>query len=76
MLEAIALCETLTGRAMNWRYRDEPRTGDHIWWISDVRKFKSHYPEWSRQYDLRSLLGEIINELTEREHAPVRLDAH
>ena len=39
MLEAIALCEELTGRPMNWTYVDDNRIGDHIWWISDVRKF-------------------------------------
>jgi CDP-paratose 2-epimerase len=34
MLEAIAICEELAGRPMNWSYADENRTGDHIWWIA------------------------------------------
>jgi len=30
---------------MNWSYVEDNRVGDHIWWISDVRRFQSHYPE-------------------------------
>ena len=40
MLEAIALCEEIAGRQADWTYTDENRIGDHIWWISDVRKFR------------------------------------
>ncbi len=76
VLEAIEMCEALTGRPMNWRYADEPRIGDHIWWVSDVRKFQSHYPEWGYRYDLRSLLEEIIDELHERESLSVAANAH
>jgi len=66
MLEAIAICERLTGRPMNWSYTEDNRAGDHIWWISDVRKFQSHYPEWAYRYDLDQLLGEIYGALSER----------
>ncbi len=59
MLEAIAICERLTGRPMNWSYSEDNRAGDHIWWISDVRKFQSHFPEWCYRYDLERLIGEI-----------------
>ena len=51
MLEAIKMCEDLTGRPMNWSYVEDNRIGDHIWWISDVRRFQSHYPEW--RFNLR-----------------------
>ena len=60
VLEAIELCERMVGRPMNWRYDAENRLGDHIWWISDVRKFQSHYPDWSYRYDLRTTLEQII----------------
>ncbi len=66
MLEAIAICEQLTGRPMNWSYADENRIGDHIWWISDVRKFQGHYPEWRLTYDIRSTLAEIHDAMRER----------
>jgi CDP-paratose 2-epimerase len=44
MREAIGLCEELTGKKMNVAYGDANRLGDHIWYISDTRKFQSHYP--------------------------------
>jgi CDP-paratose 2-epimerase len=66
MLEAIAICERLTGRPMNWSYSEDNRAGDHIWWISDVRKFQRHYPEWRYRYDLEALIGEIHAALTVR----------
>lgn len=59
MLEAIALCEEISGRKLEWTYRQQARTGDHIWWISDITKFESHYPGWKCRYDLRAMLGEI-----------------
>ncbi len=59
MLEAIELCEEISGRKLNWTYVEDNRIGDHIWWISDVRKFQGHYPEWKYRYDLRGILREI-----------------
>src|SRR5215472_3610004 len=50
MLEAIKMCEDLTGRPMNWSYVEDNRVGDHIWWIGNVRRFQSHYPKWHLQH--------------------------
>ncbi|MDK9720542.1 MAG: NAD-dependent epimerase/dehydratase family protein [Rhodospirillales bacterium] len=66
MLEAITICEELTGRKMNWGYSDQNRAGDHIWWISDVRRFQSHYPDWAYSYDIRAILTEIHQAMAER----------
>jgi CDP-paratose 2-epimerase len=66
MLEAIALCEELTGRPMSWSYVDDNRIGDHIWWISDIRKFQSHYPGWRINYDIKTTLAEIYEAVRER----------
>jgi CDP-paratose 2-epimerase len=59
ILEAIDLCQEITGNRLRWQYEEANRIGDHIWWISDVRKFQSHYPNWKFRYDLRGILGEI-----------------
>jgi CDP-paratose 2-epimerase len=59
MLEAIALCESIAGRKLAWTYTDDNRTGDHIWYISDVRKFQAHYPGWRYRYDLPAILTDI-----------------
>jgi CDP-paratose 2-epimerase len=59
MLEAIALCEQISGQKLAWTYKEDNRIGDHIWWISDVARFQSHYPEWQYRYDLPTTLREI-----------------
>ncbi len=66
MLEAIALCEEISGRRMNWSYQEDNRVGDHIWYVSDVRKFQAHYPGWRYEYGLRDILGEIHDGLGRR----------
>jgi CDP-paratose 2-epimerase len=59
MLEAIDFCEEISGKKLTWSYEEANRIGDHIWWISDVRKFQSHYPTWKFRYGLREILEEI-----------------
>jgi len=52
ILEAIKICEEITGKKLNWSYEESNRSGDHIWWISDVNKFKSQYPKWSLNHTI------------------------
>jgi CDP-paratose 2-epimerase len=59
MLEAISICEEITDRPMRWSYSETNRTGDHVWWVSDVSKFASHYPEWRLAYDVPRICREI-----------------
>jgi CDP-paratose 2-epimerase len=66
MLEAIELCEAVTGNKMNYSYSDTNRIGDHIWYISDVRKFQAHYPDWAYQYDLEATLVDIHDSMLRR----------
>ena len=66
VLEAITIIEELCGEEMATSYEETNRIGDHIWWISDVRKFQGHNPDWTYQYDLRAILEEIHGELRER----------
>lgn len=59
MLQAIAECEKISGKKLSWTYVEDNRIGDHIWWISDVRKFQRHYPAWRYKYNLDGILREI-----------------
>ena len=59
MLEAIEICEVLTGNNLNYSYTEENRSGDHIWYISDVQKFQSHYPGWSYKYTIQDIIENI-----------------
>lgn len=70
ILEAIKIAEELTGRPMKWSYSEQNRIGDHIWWISDVRKFQNHYPNWRLTRDLRTTMKEIHEAMVERFAAP------
>lgn len=59
MLEAIEFCEKITGNRMSTTYVESNRIGDHIWWISDLSKFKNHYPSWSQTKNIEGILGDI-----------------
>ncbi|NLK83460.1 MAG: NAD-dependent epimerase/dehydratase family protein, partial [Lentisphaerae bacterium] len=59
MQEAIAICERITGKPMKVKYLEANRIGDHIWWISDISKFRSHYPEWNLTRGIEDILREI-----------------
>jgi CDP-paratose 2-epimerase len=59
ILEAIELCEEISGRKLSWKYEETNRIGDHIWWISDVRKFQKDYPGWKFRYGMGETLEEI-----------------
>lgn len=66
MLEAIQHCEAIAEKKLNWSYADDNRIGDHIWWISDIHKFKNHYPEWNLTYGIKDILKEIYTENVSR----------
>jgi CDP-paratose 2-epimerase len=44
---------------LNYTLSDKNREGDHIWYISDVSKFKKDYPNWEYQYELEETINEI-----------------
>jgi CDP-paratose 2-epimerase len=66
MLEAITICEELSGRRLEWHYVEEARSGDHIWWISDTARFQKHYPQWQPTRGVREILAEILARNAER----------
>jgi len=71
MLEAIEICERVAGRSLRWTYSDDNRIGDHIWWVSDIRKFQNHYPEWELDYGIDEIIQGIYDEGIERWSQPV-----
>jgi CDP-paratose 2-epimerase len=66
MLEAIDLCERIAGRSLDHTVADEPRIGDHRWWISDLSDFERDYPSWRVTYDVPAILAEIHEYNAER----------
>jgi CDP-paratose 2-epimerase len=59
MLEAIELCETITGKPLDWTLSEQNRVGDHRWWISDLEPFGRDYPTWRISHDVEDVLREI-----------------
>ncbi len=66
MIEAIKICEDITGNKLSSSYVEDNRIGDHIWWISDVSRFKADFPEWDYQYDMHRIMREIHDGLCQR----------
>jgi CDP-paratose 2-epimerase len=66
MLEAIDVCERISGRELQWELSDENRIGDHRWWISDVSDFEADYPDWQPRYGIDEILQEMYDQNVER----------
>tara|TARA_X000000950_G_C13919356_1_gene662547 strand:- start:925 stop:1971 length:1047 start_codon:yes stop_codon:yes gene_type:complete len=60
IIEAIKIAEQISGKKMKFKFSVNPRIGDHIWWVSDIRKFQSHYPTWKQKFDIHSTIEDII----------------
>jgi CDP-paratose 2-epimerase len=67
ILEAFEMIESLTGLKMKFEYIDQNRQGDHICYISDLSKIKSHYPAWEVSISLQRIMEEIYASSTARE---------
>ena len=61
MLEAIALCEDISGKKIHWQYSKQNRIGDHTWYVSNLKKFRLHYPKWEQKFSLKETLTQIFN---------------
>ena len=66
MIEAIRISEEMSGKKLKFTLSDQNRSGDHIWYISDVRKFQKDYPQWKYKYDQNTILKEIVEATIER----------
>ena len=66
MLEAIDKIEEMSGKKLKWKYVDQNRKGDHICYISNLSKFKSHYPKWSITIGLDEIFRQVIADHLQR----------
>ncbi len=64
ILEAFAMVAECTGRPQRYRYTDEARIGDHICYLSNLGKMRSHYPGWDLRISLRETIGQIVSHWT------------
>jgi CDP-paratose 2-epimerase len=69
MLAVIRICEKHTGKPLNYQIVEQKRKSDHIWWVSDVSKFQTHFPNWKYLYNLNMNINDKFQEwgnLTEK----------
>lgn len=66
ILEAFDMISKISGKEMQYKYSDVNREGDHICYISDLRKIKSHYPDWDLTVSLEQIFQEIYESWIER----------
>ena len=61
ILECIKYIEQKKNIKVKVNYTLKERVGDHIWYISDTRKFKKDYPNWKQKYNIKKILDELLN---------------
>lgn len=66
MLEAIRAGEARVGRKLQYRYVEENRAGDHIWYVSDTSAFRRDYPGWRPQYNMDAIFDAVVEGVTQR----------
>jgi CDP-paratose 2-epimerase len=59
LLEAVERFEELLGKRLRTEYVEEPRAGDHIVYITNLRRFREDYPEWEVTISLDEILVEL-----------------
>lgn len=59
VLEALDMVQEITGRDAITEYVDEPRRGDHVWYVSDMSKFSGHYPQWTPTSGMTGMVKEL-----------------
>ena len=61
IIEALNLVESLANIKIKREIIKKPRIGDHIWYISNLSKFKKHYPKWKQIYNTKKIIEELIS---------------
>ena len=60
IIEALNILEDLTNIKIKRQIIKKPRVGDHIWYISNLSKFKKHYPNWKQKYNTKKIIEELL----------------
>ena len=61
LIEAINCVESLANIKIKKTYFKTNRIGDHIWYVSNTKKFRMHYPNWEQKYNTKKIIEELIN---------------
>lgn len=69
VLEAVEAVERRCGRAVDWRYEDAVRPGDHVCYVSNLGRLRADYPKWSITRTLDDILDELVEAQLDRRAA-------
>lgn len=58
--EAFKITEKFSGKKQIHQYVDENRVGDHICYISNLSKMRTHYPAWNITISLEETIRQIV----------------
>ncbi len=61
IIEALDMVENIENIQIKREILKKPRVGDHVWYVSDLRKFKKHYPNWKQKYNTKKIIEDLLN---------------
>ena len=61
IIEAFNIIEKKTNIEIRKELKKDNRVGDHIWYVSNMRKFKNHYPKWSQNYNSERIIEQLLS---------------
>ena len=64
ILEALKIVEDEAKIKIKRKYLKQNRVGDHIWYISNMKKFKNDYPKWRQKFSTKKILVQLIDEFS------------
>ncbi len=63
IIEALNYIEKKIGIKIKRILKKENRVGDHIWYVTSMKKFKKHFPNWVQKYNTEKIIDELINKI-------------
>ena len=64
IIEALDMVENITNIKIKRNIKKQNRIGDHIWYVSSMKKFKKHYPQWKQKYSTKKIIKELIEQFS------------
>ena len=61
VIEALNYVQSLANIKVKTIYHKANRVGDHIWYVTDTKKFRKHFPNWTQKYNTKTIIEELIN---------------
>lgn len=64
LLECVDMIYEASGKKPKLTYSETNHVGDHICYYSDLRKLRSHFPDWNLTYSLPQIVDEMVERVT------------